>query len=472
MPSRLATITAKKYDTQWTKLNLGACIQQGDFQHRGEQGMFESVGSKLFQLAGVDSFNTAFMQLRIIDDAEESGEDQYEGDFWGLYLAIEQENGRFLDEHDLPDGNLYKMESGTGELNNLCADGPDDKSDLNEILNNYTDASDSWWETHWNLDSYYSYQAIVQAIHHYDINNYKNYFYYHNPETDIWQIVPWDLDLTWANNMYLTSWGGLNTLAERILDATSNGTDLTLTGTTREAFRLQFRNRVREIRDLLYNSDQTGQLIDEQAGLLRDPGAGASFLDADRAMWDYNPKMSDPTYYGDSGKAGIGRFYQWSTHPGISNNFEGCVQLMKNYIEERGALLDALAADAAIPSTPSVYYLGTEGYPLNGLSFGSSPYIDPQGNDTFNAMEWRVGEILIPGPRPMTRKKSRPTKLKPNGPPVRSPSSTGALRFRSMHSRWGTLTVCACGFRIRPADGAIGPTRLNSSPRKPRPPPS
>ena len=27
-------------------------------------------------------------------------------------------DGQFLDQHKLPDGNLYKMEGGTGELNN------------------------------------------------------------------------------------------------------------------------------------------------------------------------------------------------------------------------------------------------------------------------------------------------------------------------------------------------------------------
>ena len=54
-----------------------------------------------------------------------------------MYLAIEQEDGRFLDEHDLPDGNFYKMEGGSGELNNLGPLGPTDKSDLNSFLNTY-----------------------------------------------------------------------------------------------------------------------------------------------------------------------------------------------------------------------------------------------------------------------------------------------------------------------------------------------
>jgi len=48
----------EKFKVPWRKLNLGACIQQGDHDHRGEQGMFESVGSRLFQLAGADGFKT------------------------------------------------------------------------------------------------------------------------------------------------------------------------------------------------------------------------------------------------------------------------------------------------------------------------------------------------------------------------------------------------------------------------------
>lgn len=403
----------KKYGTKMTKLNLGACIQQGDDGHRGEQGMFESVGTRLFSLAGQEAFHTSFMQLRVIDNAAEATSDQYEGDFWGLYLAIEQPNGRFLDEHDLPDGNFYKMESGTGELNNLAPSGPDDKSDLNEILGSYTGASDDWWEAHWDLDAYYSYQTVVQAIHHYDINDNKNYFYYHNPDTGIWKVVPWDLDLTWADNMWQPSWGGLNTLASRILDAGSDGANLTLSGSTRPAFRMAFRNRIRELRDLLLNAEQAGQLIDEQASLLRDPGASPSFLDADRSMWDYNPKMNSDLYSSATFKAGTGKFYQWPYEPDVSNDFEGCVQLMKNYIDERGALLDALAADPDIPETPAIHYTGGNGYPINALAFQCASFSDPQGPSTFGAMQWRAGEILDPSAPAYEADEAPPYEIQP-----------------------------------------------------------
>src|SRR6185369_3684930 len=156
----------RKYKTEWTKLNLGASIQQGNYGHRGEQGMFESLGFRLFNLAGVPAPNTTFLHYRIIDSlSEASPGTQYEGDFWGVYLAIEQEDGRFLDEHDLPDGNFYKMEGGTGELNNLGPNGPTDKSDLNAFLNTYRNTTtfpgDNWYRTNFNILKYTSYQAIV-----------------------------------------------------------------------------------------------------------------------------------------------------------------------------------------------------------------------------------------------------------------------------------------------------------------------
>src|SRR6185436_397717 len=283
----------RRWKTPWTKVNLGASIQQGDYNHRGEQGMFEAVGFRYFQLAGVPAPNTAFATFRVIDDAQEAAPtSQFEGDFWGAYLLIEQEDGRFLDEHGLPDSNLYKMESGTGELNNLGPDGPVNKSDLNYILNNYTSATDQWWRTNWNLPKYYSYQAIVQGIHHFDISDDKNYFYFYNSDTRLWEVCSWDLDLTWSHNMYRNSvdpGGGVDRLATRILNPIKEagtgaqaGTGVMRLSGTRPVFDTEFRNRVREIRDLLWNSDQAFKVIDEYARLLRGTNSGVTILDADR----------------------------------------------------------------------------------------------------------------------------------------------------------------------------------------------
>ncbi len=366
-----------KYATKWTKLNLGACIQQGDYYHRGEQGMFEAVGWRLFNMAGIEASKCNWIQFRVIDSAEEaSGTDQYEGDFWGLYLALEQMDGRMLDEHGLPDGNLYKMEWGWGTLNNQGANSVTDSSDLSAFMSGYQGSpTDAWWMSNFDRARYYNFRTIIEAIHHYDIDEGagKNYFYYRNPETGLWSIHPWDLDLTWADNMY---GGGVSPFKNRVLN--------------RAAFSLEYRNRIRELRDLLFNAEQTGRLIDECAAMIYDSSGGPCIAGADRAMWDYNPKMSSSAYSSSLSKAGKGMFYQFPTQTGITKSFLGTIQLMKKYVDKRGAVLDSMANDTAIPATPVVASLAPTNFPANQLQFQCSAY---SGAGAFAAMQWRLAEV-------------------------------------------------------------------------------
>ncbi len=362
----------RSYRRKWTKLNLGACIQQGEYGHRGEQGMFESVGFRLFNLAGVEAPRTHWVQLRIIDGPREAP-DQYQGDFWGLYLAVEQMDGRFLEEHGLPDGNLYKMEGGTGELENQGSMAATDLSDLNSFLAAYqrSRVPDDWWRKNLDLPRYYSYRSIVECIHHYDIDEAagKNYYYFLDPDAKRWSVHPWDVDLTWADSMY---GGGRSPFKHRVLE--------------RPAFRLEYQNRLREIRDLLFNDDQGYQLIDEFAAVIHDPSGKPAMVDADRARWDYATVMADPSLVLPF-KAGQGRFYRASR----TGDFRGMVELMKRYVDSRGAWIDStLAPDPGIPSAPAVTYAGPPGFPAARLRFKASPY---QGRDPFAAIQWRLGEV-------------------------------------------------------------------------------
>ena len=70
----------------------------------------------MFNLAGIAAPNTKFVHFRIVENAAETtAPSQYDDDFQGLYLAVEQPDGNLLDEHGLPDGNLYKMEGRHGQ---------------------------------------------------------------------------------------------------------------------------------------------------------------------------------------------------------------------------------------------------------------------------------------------------------------------------------------------------------------------
>ena len=356
----------RRYPAEWNKINLRACIQQGDYGRRGEQGMFESVGFRLFNLAGVAAPNTHWIQLRIIDEANETPPDQYRGDFWGLYLAIENEDGHFLKAHNLPSGNLFKMQGGGGELQHHATGAVTNLSDLFGFMNGYRreNPAESWWQAHFDLADYFSYRAICECIHHYDVDEGKNYDYYSNPQTGRWELIPWDIDLTWANNMYGT---GEDPFKRRIL--------------SRPAFKLEYQNRLREIRDLLFNPEQTGQIIDEYASVIWDQAATRSIAEADRRKWDYHPMMAMAM------KAGQGLFYEAAP----TQDFPGMVQLMKDYVKTRGTWIDSvLLKDPAIPATPIVTACGPAGFPPDQLRFRVSAY---QGEHPFAAIKWRMAEI-------------------------------------------------------------------------------
>ena len=357
------------HPVRWSKLNLRACIQQND-GCRGEAGLFEAVGFRLFNLAGVPASLTHWIQLRVITTPEETPASQYQGDFWGLYLAIEDLDGRFLRTHGLEDGNLFKIQwGGPGTLSHAAEGAVTNLSDLHQFMAAYqtTTLSESRWRSLLDLPEYYSYRALCDCIHHYDIGDNKNYYYYRNPESGRWRVIPFDLDLTWSDHMY---GNGEEPLKRPVL--------------TRPKFRLEFQNRLREIRDLLYNPVETGRLIDECAAVIADPAGGPSPVDADRAKWDYHPLMRTEV------KAGQGLFYRTSR----TRDFAGMAQLMKDYVATRGKWIDTrLLNDALIPATPEVAYTGPPGFPASALSFRVSEY---RGGSPFAAAQYRLAEIAPP----------------------------------------------------------------------------
>jgi hypothetical protein len=361
-----------EYDTTWDKLNFSACIQQGDYQHRGEEGMFEAASFKFFNLMGCPASKTHWVHFRVIDEAAETGATQYNGDFWGLYMAIEQMDGRFLDEHGLPDGNLYKMEGGTGELNNQGPTHPTDKSDLNAFVSGYrARPPELWWRQNVNLTPYYGFRCVVEGVHHGDMESGKNWFFYHDPVTNRWSLLPWDLDLTWANNMYGS---GADEFTRNRIFSNAN-------------LQLEYQNRQREFMDLFYNKDQAYQVLDDLANVIDPSTGGPTFVGADRAMWDYNPIMTSA--YVNPSKAGAGRFYQKAA----TKDFRGMVQIMKDYIASSNRAFNTYTEDAQVPETPVVTSTCPAGFPLNALTFEVTPFSDSQGNNTFAAMQWRIAEV-------------------------------------------------------------------------------
>ncbi len=271
----------------WTKLNLGACIQQGDYGHRGEQGMFESVGFRLFNLAGVEAPNTTFLQFRIIDDALEADPgNQYDGDFWGLYLAVEQEDGRFLDEHELPDGNSTRWKAAPASSTTSGPLGPADKSDLNAFLTvthrarrRPTPGGAPTLNLH-RLLQLPGHRPGHPPLRHYRCG--KNYFYYRNPDNG--PLVGAHL-------------GPGPDLGEQHVRRGA-GDDQPFKSRVYAPSRLRPRipePRPRDPRPALQHGPGLASHRRIRAAAARHQRR-PDFLDADRCQWDYNPKMADSAY--------------------------------------------------------------------------------------------------------------------------------------------------------------------------------
>jgi fibronectin type 3 domain-containing protein len=372
------------YPTTWKKLNLGADIQQGDIGMRGEQGLFETLAFQLFNLTGVAASATIPMELRIVENASDSGATQYDTDFQGLYLAIEQPDGRFLDAHGLPDGNLYKIEGG-GTSNNQ---GPTQRSDGADVADFMTalnsNPTQQWLEDNVDLDEVYSYQSVVEMVHHWDIGFGKNYYYYHNPDNDKWQILPWDTDLTWYDN-YEPGGGDMTPIVSAVL--------------SHPEFQIAYRNRVREIQDLLYNNNEMAKIADAYANLVNPQGTGPTMVEADAAMWDYNPIMSSS--FVASYKAGTGLYYLGGSP---TQDFAGMVARLKSYVDSRQSFITSTvltaADEAAAPKRPTVTYTGAANFAVNQLSFSSSAFAAGNIGGSFAAMEWRISDVSWNGEDP------------------------------------------------------------------------
>ncbi len=354
-----------EYDTKWSKLNFSSIVQQVNFQHRGEQGLFEGVGFRLFELCGVEASKTHHVQFYVIDQSRPE-RSQYGTDYYGLFLAVEQLDGQFLDEHGLPDGNLYKIEGHSGASNNQGPTQVRNRSDVSAFISGYRSRNPSaqWWRDNLNIEKYLSYRTVVEAIHHYDIAYGKNYFYYHNPETDKFELLPWDLDLTFANNMY------------------GNGNhDFKSKVAQNPAFNTDYQNRVREILDLLFNRDEGYKLVDETMKFVYTPGE-PSLVDVDRRMWDNHPRLNHKD-----------RYYDISS----TRDFAGMVRVVKTWITSRGNWMSRtlLSQEDDVPRKPTITYTGPEGYPSDELTFTCSTFSSPS-RSRFAAMEWRLAEVHNP----------------------------------------------------------------------------
>ncbi len=342
------------------------------------------------------SSKTNFLQFRVIDDAEEVPTNQYDGDLWGIYLTLEHPDGRYLDEHGLPDGTTYKVEGGAGDIKNQGLTQPDAKRDFSTMMSGANQRNtEQWWRENVDLDVYFTFRAINRAINNMDIRDGWNHYLYHNPETNLWETLPWDLDMLYVPT---THWSGVIRFENAL---------------RHPALKIEYGNRARELQDLLFSVDQVNQLVDEYASFVNPQNGGWTMADVDQFMWNYHPRAStsgDDIHRGAFYKqvADYDRFIGANgVRRLVSADHEGMAQWIKDFLlpapgggsTPAGYGADQLnqhVVDPAVPNTPVISYVGAPSHAADGLLFRTSPFADPDAGDSFAALQWRLAKVTDP----------------------------------------------------------------------------
>lgn len=445
-----------RYYEPWNSMSLDANASPWCAVHRGSTGVEEAVSYRMYELAGMPALRTNYVHWRVIDSATESGPTQYDGDLWGLYMALEPMEGNFLDERGLPDGNVYDIAGSGGDKKHQGATQSIDASDWNTFRDsaNQPGQTETWYRQNMDLNALYTFFALNRLNGNVDIRVGDNFRFYHNP-TNInggsnghWVIAPYDLDMMfvcghhWTANIDGSEYSGV--------------TDQFRAITRHAALGLGFRNRARELLDLLAsdasaNGGQIGQLIDEYAGLVAPTGTTPNWASLDAAIWNLNPRTAGsgtPTsnsgytshknnffrtpYYDRRGEGGTPATNWTRTLSDPDNDgysdFNGLMTWFRNYATntwtggtwersngnqngygykylEWESLYGGLgpnpsAPDLSFPNTPVITYVyeGAGNFPANALDFSSTAFSPSAiGGTTFGAIQWRIGEIYAPG---------------------------------------------------------------------------
>jgi hypothetical protein len=252
--------------------------------------------------------------------------------------------------------------------------------------------TEEWWRENIDLDVYFTFRAINRAINNMDLRDGWNHFLYHNPETNLWEALPWDLDMLYVPT---THWSGVI----RFENALSH-----------PALQIEYANRARELQDLLFSVDQVHQLVEEYAGFVNPQNGGWTMADVDQYLWNYHPRAStsgDDIHRGAFNKqvADYDRFIGPNgVRRLVSADHEGLARWIEDFLLPApgngstpagyGAdLLNQHVVDPAVPHTPVISYIGNPSYAADGLVFRTSPFDDPDVRESFAALQWRLAKV-------------------------------------------------------------------------------
>ncbi|WMX16186.1 lamin tail domain-containing protein [Aureispira sp. CCB-E] len=331
----------KAYATRRNKLVLsGGWLLDNPNTH----GLSESVLYRLFRLQGTSASHADYLHLRVVQHQEE--QDSVEGDFWGLYLMLENYDGDFLKTHDLPNANIYSYKPFKVRHKSNQKIGLQQKKYVDWDSSCYQQHSIEWWKENLDWENYLGFLIGNELIANKESGYRKQHWWteYRHPEKG-WQFFPWDVDKTWTSS--------------RIKSTISSG--IFKAAFEHQALEIAYENELRSVLDLLFNEEQMFQLIDEQAAFIYQPSLNYSFVDLDKLRW--------------------GHEYEGS--------FENQIGQLKRFVQRRRKFILQEILHDSIPDTPTITYHGSSQYEVDALKFK----IGNIDRETIQAVEWRIAEV-------------------------------------------------------------------------------
>jgi len=189
--------------------------------------LYEKLAYEMMYAAGLPASHVSYVELYIdfTDDDEAPV-------FWGVYSLVERVDNKYIGNRfgaESKGGNLYKAshaqrgpmdliyhgdqiedyptQNGQYAYGKMSNEEDADYSDivyLCKVLDGTTYASDEEFmaalESVFDMDAFLRYLAVVTLIDNWDSYPYtgNNFYLYHDPVTDIFEWIPWDL--TWGGN--------------------------------------------------------------------------------------------------------------------------------------------------------------------------------------------------------------------------------------------------------------------------------
>ncbi|MGC6457590.1 MAG: lamin tail domain-containing protein [Akkermansiaceae bacterium] len=378
----------QKLPIKWRRFSTSKMARFGG---TNSYGFHETINSKLWRMVGVECPYFLPAHWRMIDDSAEAP-DQFGGDFFGFATIMQDIDGRLLDERQLPNGNIYKLKDGVTNPAELQRNqhrlSVSDGSDYTNIRNNLDSSqSDTWLNEHVNWDQWARYHAVVEAVRHYDFgtpsSHFKNRAWYFQEEQGtpfgLLRIIPHDHDASWSRGYH----DNLNSVGNSIgtgfpWAAVFDDIRRPPVGIEKTPFTREYRNFVREFRQLLWQEETVNAMIDDHATMLQ------SFTLADRDRW-----VGGPAREGRESMVPI-------EEVGASMKemaFERDTMYGSELVGGRGAFLDQISADPEIPHQPTLSHTGSPSFPAGDIQLTSSSFSSHQGGASFAAMQWRIAEV-------------------------------------------------------------------------------